>query len=158
MSPTSKTTAGLRPTSQRRRVMAICAQATIAELNAGIAAVQPLPELATVRAPELGLVMLRGRMGGDGAPFNVGEATVARAAVRLASGELGVGYVLGRSLEKARLAATVEALAQVPDYRTALESALLAPVAARRAEEKGRHAAETAATRVDFFTVTRGED
>lgn len=138
--------------------MTICAQATLAELTAGLAAVQPMPEVAVVRAPELGLVMLRARMGGDGAPFNAGEATVSRAAVRLPSGEMGAGYVLGRSLEKAKAAAVVDALAQVPKYRTVLEKSLFAPVSERRAREKATVSAQTAATRVDFFTVARGED
>ena len=138
--------------------MAICAHATLEELNAGLLAVQPLPVATTLRPPELGLVMLRGRMGGDGAPFNVGEATVSRAAVQLASGEMGTGNVLGRSLEKARLAAIIDALAQVPKYRSVLESSLFAPVTERRARQKAIGAAETAATRVEFFTVVRGED
>ena len=61
--------------------------------------------------------MVRGRIGGDGAPFNVGEATVTRAAVRLASGEIGFGYVLGRDHEKARLIALCDALLQTDRYR-----------------------------------------
>jgi len=154
---TSPDTGGAQ-TSDRRCAMAVCAHATLAELTAGLAAVQPMPELSVVRAPELGLVMLRGRMGGDGAPFNAGEATVSRAAVRLASGEMGTGYVLGRSLEKARAAAVVDALAQVAKYRAVLETALFAPVCERRLREKATVSAQTAATRVDFFTVARGED
>ncbi len=63
--------------------------------------------------------MLRGRIGGDGAPFNVGEATVTRAAVQLASGETGFGYVLGRDREKARLVALCDALWQIEAKRQA---------------------------------------
>ena len=48
-----------------------------------------VPRYEELRTAETGLVMLRGRIGGDGAPFNLGEATVTRAAVRLASGEVG---------------------------------------------------------------------
>ena len=150
--------AGAVSAAERRRVMAVCAHATVAELGQGIAAVSAGTDFTAVRQPELGLVMLRARTGGDGAPFNVGEATVARAAVRLATGETGLGYVLGRSLEKARLAAIVDALAQVPAHRAALQTALIGPVEARRARERALQAAQTAATKGDFFTLVRGED
>lgn len=144
--------------SDRQHLMALCGHATEAELAAGLAVVGPLSGATALRKPELGLVMLRGRTGGDGAPFNLGEATVARAAVQLSSGEVGVSYVLGRSLEKARLAAIVDALAQVPEHRARLDEALFMPVAERRRRERELKTAQTAATRVDFFTLARGED
>ncbi len=158
MSASHPAAVGVSSSAERRHVMAVCAHATLAELADGIAAVAPDLAATVVRPPELGLVMLRGRAGGDGAPFNLGEATVARAAVRLSSGEMGLGYVLGRSLEKARLAAIVDALAQVPAHRPALQRALIEPVEARRLRERSVTAAETAATKVDFFTLVRGED
>ena len=71
-----------------------------------------VPAYENLREPENGLVMLRGRIGGDGAPFNLGEATVSRAAVRLATGEVGFGYTLGRDGEKARMIALCDALMQ----------------------------------------------
>jgi alpha-D-ribose 1-methylphosphonate 5-triphosphate synthase subunit PhnG len=150
--------AGGAPASERQRLMALCTHATEAELAAGLAAARPMPDVAMLRRPELGLVMLRGRIGGVGAPFNLGEATVARAAVRLSSGEMGVSCILGRSLERARLAAIVDALAQVPGHRSNLDKALFAPVAERRKRERDLKDAQTAATRVDFFTLVRGED
>ncbi|MCK5500357.1 MAG: phosphonate C-P lyase system protein PhnG, partial [Tritonibacter mobilis] len=36
------------------------------------------PDHDTLRAPETGGVMVRGRAGGTGAPFNLGEMTVTR--------------------------------------------------------------------------------
>ena len=138
--------------------MRICSQATLAELSAALARLAPLPAIEVVRQPEVGLIMLRGRMGGDGAPFNAGEATITRAVVRLASGELGFSYLLGRSLEKARLAAIVDALGQSSRFRDRLEIVLLAPVMRRVHTERSLQRAETAATRVQFFTLVRGED
>jgi alpha-D-ribose 1-methylphosphonate 5-triphosphate synthase subunit PhnG len=138
--------------------MAICASASEAEMRAGLAAIAPFPAWTDLRPPELGLVMLRGRIGGDGAPFNLGEATVSRAAVRLASGEIGHGHVLGRDLERARCAALIDALGQVSEHRATLEHSLVAVVADRAARDRDRQAAQTAATRVDFFTMVRGDD
>jgi alpha-D-ribose 1-methylphosphonate 5-triphosphate synthase subunit PhnG len=138
--------------------MRICSQATVAELSAALARLVPLPPIEVVRQPEVGLIMLRGRMGGDGAPFNAGEATMTRAVVRLASGELGFSYLLGRSLERARLAAIVDALGQSSCFRDRLEIVLVAPVMRRVHAQRSAQRAETAATRVQFFTLVRGED
>ncbi|WP_164159261.1 phosphonate C-P lyase system protein PhnG, partial [Stenotrophomonas maltophilia] len=84
--------------------------------------ISPMPAIRTLRAPEIGLVMVRGRIGGDGAPFNLGEATVTRAAVALPSGEVGFGHVLGRDGEKARLAALADALWQNEAHRAAVDT------------------------------------
>ncbi|MGL4287041.1 MAG: phosphonate C-P lyase system protein PhnG [Phreatobacter sp.] len=141
----------------RKAAMAIAARATSAELALIETTISPMPAVRTLRAPEIGLVMVRGRIGGDGAPFNLGEATVTRAAVALPSGEVGFGHVLGRDGEKARLAALADALWQNKAHRAAVETALL-PVRQRLAAEKTLKAERTAATRVDFFTMVRGDN
>ena len=51
----------------RRRWMAVLARATANEL--ATAADGRLPAFTRLRGPEIGLVMLRGRAGGTGAPF-----------------------------------------------------------------------------------------
>ena len=101
--------------------------------------------------------MVRGRVGGDGAPFNLGEATVSRAAVRLSSGEVGFGYTLGRDREKARLIALCDAMVQSAEFAGAIEAQVVAPLRAAMIERRNRKAAEAAATRVDFYTLVRGE-
>ena len=101
--------------------------------------------------------MVRGRIGGDGAPFNLGEATVSRAAVRLATGEVGFGYTLGRDREKARMIALCDALVQSREFAGAVEAEVLAPLRAAIAARTKPQGAETAATRVDFYTLVRGE-
>ena len=142
--------------AQRRAAMAVlagCNAAAIADQLAAIA----LPAHSELRAPESGLVMLRGRIGGDGAQFNLGEATVARAAVRLATGEVGFGYTLGRDGNKARLIALCDALLQSSEFAEQLEANVLAPLRAAVSLKQSAQAAETAATRVDFYTLVRGE-
>lgn len=138
--------------------MAVLAQATAGEIAAGLAACGAAPAHIELRAPESGLVMVRGRVGGDGAPFNLGEATVTRAAVQMATGEIGFSYVLGRDHQKARLAALTDALWQCADSRAAVERHVVDPVRSRIALESAQTRAETAATRVDFFTLVRGEN
>ncbi len=141
----------------RQRMMALCAGASVADLDAALVALGPLPAVVDLRLPDVGLVMVQGRAGGDGAPFNVGEATVARAAVQVADGPTGFAWHLGRDVAKARLAAIIDALWQDEARRAGVEAAL-APVDERLAADAAARAAQTAATRVDFFTMVRGED
>lgn len=143
-------------TDLRRGVMALAARATAVEL-APVAAIAG-PGVADLRPPEIGLVMVRGRIGGDGAPFNLGEATVTRAAVRLADGVTGFAHRLGRDPAAARAAALLDALWQDATLRPRLDREVLAPIRARLAATAATRAAETAATRVDFFTLVRGDD
>lgn len=138
--------------------MRVCAQATEAELESAFAALANIPAAEDIRAPQTGLVMLRGRIGGNGPAFNVGEATVTRAAVRLATGGMGFSYLLGGSQRRAHLAAMFDALGQQDGYREQLQAALIKPVMDRCTAERDATRAETAATRVDFFTLVRGED
>jgi alpha-D-ribose 1-methylphosphonate 5-triphosphate synthase subunit PhnG len=115
-------------------------------------------EAELLRGPETGLVTVRGRIGGGGAPFNVGEATVTRATVRLPSGQVGHCYALGRDRQKAKLAAIADALWQDPAHREAVETRVIAPLREALGGAREKRRAETAATKVDFFTMVRGED
>ena|SRR3974390_1416438 len=142
--------------ARRKAAMAVLAHVSteeIADRLSGIA----LPPHEDLREAECGLVMVRGRIGGDGAPFNLGEATVSRAAVRLASGEVGFGYTLGRDREKARMIALCDALVQSNGFADAVEAKVIAPLRAAMSGRRSRKAAEAAATRVDFYTMVRGE-
>lgn len=141
----------------RQAAMALLARAGAAELDAILAQLAPIPAASDLRPTETGLVMLRGRTGGDGAPFNLGEATVSRAAVHLEGGATGFAYRLGRDVGAARAAAIIDALWQDEERRDAVEAAL-ASLKARLEAEAAEARAETAATKVDFFTLVRGED
>jgi alpha-D-ribose 1-methylphosphonate 5-triphosphate synthase subunit PhnG len=142
--------------ARRQAAMAVLAHSDAADIAGQLIGIA-VPAHENLREPENGLVMVRGRIGGDGAPFNLGEATVSRAAVRLATGEVGFGYTLGRDQQKARMIALCDALIQTVDHAAAVEAQVLAPLRARVTAGRERKAAETAATRVDFYTLVRGE-
>ena len=142
--------------ARRKAAMAVLAHSDAADIASRLEAIT-VPAHENLREPENGLVMVRGRIGGDGAPFNLGEATVSRAAVRLSTGEMGFGYTLGRNRQKARMIALCDALIQSADHASAVETQVLAPLRVAIASEQNRKAAETAATRVDFYTLVRGE-
>jgi alpha-D-ribose 1-methylphosphonate 5-triphosphate synthase subunit PhnG len=84
--------------------------------------------------------------------------TMCRCSVRLADGSVGHGFVAGRDARHAELAALFDALLQDPDSGPALRRAVIDPLSASLAEGRRQRAAKTAATRVNFFTMVRGED
>jgi alpha-D-ribose 1-methylphosphonate 5-triphosphate synthase subunit PhnG len=142
--------------AQRKAAMAVLAHSEPAEISGRLEAIE-LPAHENLREPENGLVMVRGRIGGDGAAFNLGEATVSRAAVRLSTGEVGFGYTLGRDGEKARMIALCDAMVQSNQFADIIETKVIAPLRAAISAQRNRKAAEAAATRVDFYTLVRGE-
>lgn len=119
-----------------------------------------MPDLAphtVLRGPEVGAVMVRGRVGGTGQPFNLGEMTVTRCSVRLESGAVGHAHVQGRDKSHALRAAVLDALMQTPEA-PALEARILTPLRAAEIAARALRATKAAATKVEFFTLVRGED
>ena len=139
----------------RQKWMSLLAQAKPARL-ASLFPRERFPHFVYLRKPETGLVMLRGRIGGTGSPFNMGEATVTRCAIRLADGTVGQAFVMGRSPHHAVGAAICDALLQ--GASSDLAETVIAPLAHERAERERDLALKNAATKVDFFTMVRGED
>ncbi|MCW2239974.1 phosphonate C-P lyase system protein PhnG [Azospirillum canadense] len=159
--PAPDTPTGEAPTEDRRRWMGVLAKAAPEEIAAVWSGLSPVPAYDLLRRPETGLVMVRGRIGGDGAPFNLGEMTVTRCSIRLAgslAGDLvGHAWVAGRRHDHAERAAVLDALMQDPARRPAVEPAI-ARMASRQAAHRAEDARKAAATRVDFFTMVRGEN
>lgn len=116
-----------------------------------------LPEHSLLRPPEIGAVMVQGRAGGTGAAFNLGEMTATRCALRLASGAVGHAHVQGRDKAHATRAAVVDALMQT-DQGAVLRAQVLAPLQAEETARRSARAGLAAATKVEFFTLVRGED
>ncbi len=142
--------------SARKRALDILAAAPAKVLAERWAAFGEQPAHQRIRGPETGLVMVRGRAGGGGAPFNLGEATVSRASVRIVTGEVGHGYCLGRDLDKAEVIAVVDALRQREAGR--VDAEIIVPLEELAAASDAKKRDEVAATRVDFFTMVRGDN
>jgi alpha-D-ribose 1-methylphosphonate 5-triphosphate synthase subunit PhnG len=116
-----------------------------------------LPPHDLLRGPDVGAVMVQGRVGGTGQPFNLGEMTVTRCSVRLEAGAVGHATVQGRDKAQARRAALIDALMQT-GAATQVQVRVLEPLAAEEAAANSQRAARAAATKVEFFTLVRGED
>jgi len=138
--------------------MGVLAKAQPAALEAAWAALEDKPDYAWLRRPEVGLVIVRGRAGGTGMRFNLGEMTVTRCALRVAGGAVGVGYVQGRDGIHAELAAAFDALMQVPERHDEIEREVIAPIEASQAAHRRDRSRKANATKVEFFTMVRGED
>lgn len=151
--PTSEQSAEQRA---RQRWMSVLAKADFDDLDTLWNNLPAKPAWTVVRAPEVGMVMTRGRAGGDGQRFNLGEVAVTRCAVQLEYGAVGFGYVMGRNRRHAELAAAVDAMLQTPSRRDALERAIIAPLTLRLEEKRLNRSRKAAATKVEFFAMVRG--
>ena len=145
--------------TERSRWISSLSLAKTDRLEACWKGLAPKPQFRWLRPAESGLVMLRGRAGGNGQAFNLGEMTATRAAVVI-EGETaitGFGYVAGRDTRHAELAALFDALLQDPARHPVLWRDLIEPIEAERRTARAQRAAAVAATRVDFTTMVRGD-
>src|SRR5215470_14429042 len=151
----SATTSLAAAQTERQRWLSILAKAPPDRLEALWREIGETPDYALLRQPEIGLVMVQGRISGSGAPFAAGEMTVTRAAVRLDGGQVGIGYVGGRRPRQAELVALIDALGQLPNWRQRIDDRVVAPLAEEAEARRRQRLAKAAATKVDFFTVAR---
>jgi alpha-D-ribose 1-methylphosphonate 5-triphosphate synthase subunit PhnG len=139
-----------QPHAARQRWMAVLARADADDLADRLGA---LPGYQVLRGPEAGLVMVRGRAGGGGAPFNLGEMTATRCTVRTDEGFVGHAYVAGRNERLTELAALTDALLQDPTRQTTLLEGVIEPLATMQQVQRDAVSAKAAATRVQFFAM-----
>ncbi|WP_238367778.1 phosphonate C-P lyase system protein PhnG [Mesobacterium pallidum] len=145
------------PNAGRKAWMSLLAKAPEGRVAALLEAMGPRPAHGWLRAPEIGSTMVRGRAGGTGAPFNLGEMTVTRCALRLEGGAVGHAYIQGRRKADAEAAALVDALMQT-DAAAEVQAGVLDVLEAEASARRATRAAKAAATKVDFFTMVRGDD
>jgi len=144
--------------SSRKRWMAVLARAPRTRLEEVYDALAGKLDYRVLRPAEVGLVLVCGRVGGNGRAFNVGEMTLTRASVELPDGTIGHGYMAGRDKRKAELIAVFDALLQRDGSDVALLRDLVDKEESRQSGRSQNRMAKVAATRVDFFTMTRGEE
>jgi alpha-D-ribose 1-methylphosphonate 5-triphosphate synthase subunit PhnG len=141
----------------RRAWMRTLAKAPVEMLEEAWNRLAQKPPYRFLRQPETGLVMVRGRADGVGRNFNLGEITLTRCTVKVNEGAAGSAYIMGRNKRHAELAAVFDGLLQDPELRPQLIESVIRPLDASRIEREERSARETAASRVEFFTMVRGE-
>jgi alpha-D-ribose 1-methylphosphonate 5-triphosphate synthase subunit PhnG len=147
----------LKQENPRQAWMGLMAKAQEGRISALLDAAMTRPSFKWLRPPEIGSTMVQGRTGGTGEPFNLGEITVTRCALTLQTGEIGHAYLQGRRKQDAEAAALVDALMQT-DAAAHLTADVLTPLKEEYMTAKTVRASKAAATKVDFFTMVRGED
>ncbi|MCJ2165283.1 MULTISPECIES: phosphonate C-P lyase system protein PhnG [unclassified Pseudodesulfovibrio] len=159
MKPDSDTKDPMHPqTRDRKNWMGVLSRTGTDRLEALLADLGPVLTFEHLRPPEVGMAMVRARTEARGGQFNLGEMTVSRCSVRLEDGNVGHGYVIGRDKRHAELAAVFDALLQHPEHGPSIRETIITPLACELSRKQKEHAAKTAATRVNFFTMARGED
>ncbi|HWX64787.1 MAG TPA: phosphonate C-P lyase system protein PhnG [Rhodanobacter sp.] len=145
------------PHLARAQWMSLLAQAEPAELAQALEAFA-LPANATtwLRPPQTGLYMLRGRIGGTGPQFNLGEVSVTRCSVQVGE-HIGHAWVRGSNGRHAELAACADALLQDAEKSPHLHTQVLEPLRQSLHQRRDTASRKAAASKVEFFTVVRGE-
>jgi alpha-D-ribose 1-methylphosphonate 5-triphosphate synthase subunit PhnG len=142
----------------RQHWLSVLAHSEASQLEAHWLPLHINTDFERIRPAETGLTRLQARMGGRGKRFVMGDATVTRAVVKLHNGTLGFSYVLGRDKAHAERCALIDALLQQPETQALLQEKLIAPLAALREEQRQLRAREIASSKVDFFTLVRGDN
>ena len=109
-----------------------------------------------LRTPEIGSIMAQGRMGVTGDKFNIGEVTITRCSLKLNCGTIGHSYVQGRSKKKAEISALCDALMQT-EMSNEINKSIIIPLEKIKKNNKDKILSKAEATKVDFFTLVRGE-
>jgi alpha-D-ribose 1-methylphosphonate 5-triphosphate synthase subunit PhnG len=137
----------------RKTWFAILARAALTDIETHLADAPPLPAFTRIRGPETGMAMVRGRAGGSGAAFNLGEMTVTRCTIRDQAGRVGHAYAAGRNAAQAELFARLDAVLQDAALHHAYQTTVIAPLATAQAARLAETQAKAAATEVKFFTL-----
>lgn len=148
----------MKQQNARQRWLSVLAHSSAVQLKAHWQALNLHPSFTLIRPAETGLTRLQARMGATGNRFIMGDATVTRAVVQLDDGSLGYSYLLGRDKAQAERCALIDALLQQTEFNALLQEKVIVPLAALRDEQRQLRAREIASSKVDFFTLVRGDN
>lgn len=147
---------------ERQAWMSVLAKVDPQELAEKLTGLGDLPPYSVIRPAESGSVMVRGRAGGTGSPFNMGEMSVTRCVVQVSGNGIGTvvghAYVAGRDKPHAERAALLDALLQTERWAPVIREAVIQPLADAAVAVKQQRQQKVAATKVNFFTMVRGEN
>lgn len=143
--------------TERQYWMGVLARATPSSVASLLDSLGTAPAYEVIKRPETGTLMLEGRAGGAGRRFNTGEATMTRCVVRLVDGTMGFSYALGRDRKKAEHAALLDAVLQMESAHRQTLLAQIDRLAQLQQTERDLVSRKAAATKVNFFTLVRGD-
>lgn len=153
----NSTTSTDADTKQRQQLLAVLSKCSSKDIKALWQPLNLTPNYQLLKSPEIGMVMVKAKTGGNGSPFNMGEMTVTRTVLRLDSNQMGYGYIAGRDKDKSLLIAMIDACYQVADWQSEINQKVLEPLQAQHNQAYQAHAQQVEKTKVNFFTMVRGE-
>lgn len=142
---------------QRQYLLSVLAKSSLQDILHHWEPLGISPDFNYLKSPEFGMVMVRAPASGSGQLFNMGEMTVTRCVIQLPSGVIGYGYTSGRDKEKSQLIAIIDACFQDEKFKMSIEENVLHSLATALREKENNEAAKVKSTKVDFFTMVRGE-
>ncbi|WP_321494074.1 phosphonate C-P lyase system protein PhnG [uncultured Desulfobacter sp.] len=143
--------------SPRQNWIRLLSNADVTDLGTAFTALESGVSWHCITGPETGLLMVQARADGTGGRFYMGEVSVTKCVVEIDATYMGYGMVTGSDRDHARLAALLDALLQHPAYHDELENGLLARLAEKQKKAARDLESCVAPTRVNFFTLKRGE-
>ena len=151
-----------QPAKKRQQLLSVLSVSELSAIQSYWQALSISPRYSLLKAPEVGMTMVRAKTGGTGQAFNMGEMTVTRTVIRLndinaQNDVIGFGYTAGRNTQKSELIAVIDACFQLSEYAASITKLLLQPLQQLRQQQKNQQTAQVSATKVNFFTMVRGE-
>ena len=141
----------------RKEWITLLGSADPVDLEAAIKELANKVEITHVMKPETGMIMVQAKADGSNGRFNLGEVTVSRCVLEVNNNFMGTSWVMGSDLRHAELAALFDALLQDPDTHDQLATTLIKELKAKQTAKNERLARDASDTRVEFFTLKRGE-
>lgn len=181
-SSNNQTASNINPVKKRQQLLSVLSVSEFSVIQSYWEKLSITPRYSLLKSPEVGMTMVRAKTGGTGQPFNMGEMTVTRTVIRLdsdvdsevssmvnseansvgntinrQSNIIGFGYTAGRNTQKSELIAVIDAYCQLPEYEALITENVIEPLQHIREQQQHDQAAQVNATKVNFFTMVRGE-
>ncbi len=143
--------------TDRQRWMALLASASVKDLETEKGKLRSDIDWHFILKPEVGLLMVQSKADGSHPGFNLGEMSVTKCVIEVQDQYLGYAMVSGSNPMHAELAALFDGFLQHPEFRDDLKDNLIARLVQKQKERDRVLEQEAADTRVEFFTLKRGE-
>jgi len=114
-------------------------------------------EYAYITKPETGMIMVRARADNKKSGFCLGEISVTKCILKIEKKIMGYAMVMGSDHDHAKNAALFDGLLQIPEYSSKLMQTLIPELKKISRNEKKKQAKQNQDTKVEFFTMKRGE-
>ncbi|MFH2093346.1 MAG: phosphonate C-P lyase system protein PhnG [Pseudomonadota bacterium] len=144
-------------TINREDWIGLLGSADPADLESALEKLNHSIEFTHIVKPETGMLMVQAKADGSNSRFNLGEITVSKCILEINGQYMGAGWTMGSNLRHAELAALFDGLFQDPLLQETLNQTLIPLLKDKQLAKDERRLKDAADTKVEFFTLKRGE-